>query len=38
MTTKDYRTIYNIDRLTTCSKYEVLVTSFHEMCQEKYLK
>ena len=28
---RDYRIIYNIDRLNVCPDYEVFITSFHEM-------
>ncbi len=32
MTSKDYRIIFNIDRLSICPESEVYVTAFHEMC------
>lgn len=31
MSTKDYRIIYNKNRLKICPSYEVLITIFHEM-------
>lgn len=31
MVTRDYRIIYNVDRLKVCPDYEVYITSFHEM-------
>lgn len=31
MTSKDYRIIFNIDRLAICPESEVYVTAFHEM-------
>ena len=31
MVSRDYRIIYNIDRLKVCQDYEVYITTFHEM-------